>query len=202
MTEKKNNLKKIGLFFGSFNPIHIGHLIIANYFAEYTDLYQIWFIISPHNPLKDKQSLLQDVHRLNIVKLAIEENNKFKASDIEFKMPQPSYTINTLIYLQERYPDKEFVLMIGSDNLKNFHKWKNFELILKNYEIYVYPRYESEINHDEHYIFSNGKIKIVNAPKIEISSSYIRKAICEKKDVKYLLPEKVLKYIDEMNFYK
>jgi nicotinate-nucleotide adenylyltransferase len=125
--------KKVGLFFGSFNPIHIGHLIIAEYMLEFTDLNELWFVVSPHNPLKEKKTLLADNHRLALVRIAIEDNPKFKVSDIEFKMPQPSYTSKTLAYLSDKYPNKEFVLLIGSDNLQTFHKWKNYEQIIKNY---------------------------------------------------------------------
>jgi len=196
--KKNSSIKKIGLFFGSFNPIHIGHLIIANYFVEYTDLDQIWFVISPHNPLKAKSTLLADNHRLAIVTRAIEENPRFKASSIEFKLPQPSYTIHTLVHLQEKYPTNNFVLIIGSDNLVSFHKWKNYEEILKHYQIYVYPRPGSEgsdlINHPS--------VKLVKAPLMEISSSFIRKSIKEKKDVNYFLSESVYAYVKEMHFYE
>ena len=134
---------KTGLFFGSFNPIHIGHLVIANYMLEFTDLDEVWFIISPHNPLKDKKTLLGDHHRYYMVNMAIEDNYRLKASNIEFNMPQPSYTIHTLAYLKEKYPDKNFILIAGSDNLPTFHKWKNYEEILKQYSLYVYPRLDA-----------------------------------------------------------
>lgn len=189
---------KIGLFFGSFNPIHIGHMAIANYILEFTDLENIWFVVSPHNPLKDKNSLLADNHRIRIVREAIGDFNKFKASDIEFKLPQPSYTIHTLTYLKEKYPDHEFVLIMGSDNLQNFHKWKNYEEILKNYEVYVYPRKESDGGDFK----THPKIKFINAPLMEISSSFIRAAIKQKKDVRFYLPEAAWEYIKEMHFYE
>ena len=189
---------KIGLFFGSFNPIHNGHLVIAGYMAEFTDLDQVWMVVSPQNPLKTKNSLLKDIHRLALVNEAIGDYRKLKASNIEFKLPQPSYTINTLLHLTEKHPDNEFVLIMGMDNLQTLDKWKNYEEILNNYEIYVYPRHdfngEKFINHP--------KIKMVDAPVMEISASFIRKAIKDKKDVRYMMPESVYKYIIEMNFYK
>ncbi len=191
-------MKRVGLYFGSFNPIHIGHLIIANHFVEFTDLEELWFVVSPQNPLKKKQSLLDDTHRLAMVKIAIDDNLKFKASDIEFNMPQPSYTIDTLAYLTEEYADNDFVLIMGEDNLQSIEKWKNYELLLENYSIYVYPR----PNADGSKYFSNPRIKMIDAPKIEISASFIRKSIKENKDVRYLLYPPVSEYIDEMNFYK
>ena len=191
-------MKRVGLYFGSFNPIHIGHLIIANHFVEFTDLDELWFVVSPQNPLKKKQSLLDDTHRLAMVKIAIDDNPKFKASDIEFDMPQPSYTIDTLTYLTEEYADNDFVLIMGEDNLQSIEKWKNYELLLKNYSVYVYPR----PNADGSKYFSQPRIKMIGAPKIEISASFIRKAIKENKDVRYLLHPPVGRYIDEMNFYK
>lgn len=189
---------KIGLFFGSFNPVHAGHLVIANYFAEFSDLDKVWFVVSPHNPHKAKESLLQGNHRLAMVREAIADYPKFKASDIEFSMPQPSYTVDTLTYLKEKYPDVNFVLIMGSDNLESFHKWKNHTVIAKEHAIYIYPRpgyvaskYEKEYS-----------IKVVPAPVMEISSTMIRKAIRDKKDVRYFLNEKVWQYIKEMHFYE
>lgn len=193
---------KIGLFFGSFNPIHIGHLIIANYMVEYTDLNRVWFVVSPHNPLKEKKTLLADNYRLQLVNEAIADNNKLKASNIEFKLPQPSYTVNTLIHLSEKYPKYKFALIMGSDNLFTFHKWKNYEQILKHYELYIYPRPNSEIKTLHSNLQQHLSIKKVDAPLMEISSSFIRKAIKEKKDVRYMLPEAVFNYIREMHFYE
>jgi nicotinate-nucleotide adenylyltransferase len=192
-----NIYSKIGLFFGSFNPIHIGHLAIANYIVEYSELQQIWFVVSPQNPFKEKKSLLADNHRYYMVTLAVEDDLRFKASNIEFGLPQPSYTINTLTYLKEKYPEKEFALIMGADNLKHFHKWKNYEYISKNYKIYVYPRPDYDISK----ININNVIK-VDAPIMQISASFIRKAIKEGKDIRYFLHPKVWNYIDEMNFYK
>jgi nicotinate-nucleotide adenylyltransferase len=189
--------KKAGLFFGSFNPIHIGHLIIAEYMLEFTDLDELWFVVSPHNPLKDKKTLLADNHRLTLVRIATEDNPKLKVSDIEFKMPQPSYTSKTLAYLSEKYPTKQFVLLMGSDNLNTFTKWKNYEYIIDNYEIYVFPR-KGSMNIP----VTLKKTKITDAPLLEISSTFIRKAIKDKKEVRYFLPVKVYEYIREMHFYE
>ena len=189
---------KIGLFFGSYNPIHVGHLVIANYMVEFTDLDQLWFVVSPQNPFKKKSSLLPDYQRLQLVNIATENNIKFKASNIEFSLPRPSYTVDTLTYLHDKFPKHNFVLIMGSDNLENFHKWKNYEEILKYYEIYVYPRPHSKDND----FINHTKVKIVNAPIMEISSSFIRKSIKEGKDIQYFLPEKVYNYITEMHFYE
>lgn len=191
-------MKKVGLYFGSFNPIHIGHLAIGNYFAEFSELDEVWFVVTPQNPLKKKESLLDDRHRYRIVSEAIEGYPKFKVSDIEFKLPQPSYTVNSLAYLKEKYPKVEFGLILGSDNLSTFHKWKNYEEILNQYHLYVYPRpgYEGgELLLHEH-------VSMVNAPQMDISSSFIRKAIKEGKDVRYMLNEKAYNYISEMHFYE
>ena len=189
---------KTGLFFGSFNPIHIGHLIIAQYFTEFTDLNQVWFVVSPHNPLKKKITLCADHHRLNMVKLAIDDNPKLRASDIEFNLPQPSYTINTLAYLKEKYPEKEFILIMGGDNLETLHKWKNYEQISKENKIYVYKRPDTQPS-----IFDkNSNISIFDAPLMQISSSFIRKALKDKKNMMYLLPDKVYNYIENMMLYR
>jgi len=189
--------KKIGLFFGSFNPIHIGHLAIANYIVEFTDINQIWFIISPHNPLKKKATLLNDNQRFYMTNLAVEDDIRFKASNIEFNLPQPSYTINTLTYLKEKYLKNKFALIMGGDNLKYLHKWKNYLEILNNYQIFVYPRPCIKTTIPE-----NSKINIIDAPLMEISASFIRNAIKTGKDIRYFLPKKVYQYIDEMNLYK
>lgn len=189
---------KIGLFFGTFNPIHNGHLAIANYMAEFTDLEQVWLVVSPHNPLKPIGSLLQDYHRFQLVQTAIGDYKKLKASKVEFSLPKPSYTIHTLTYLKEQYPEHNFVLIMGSDNLSSLHKWKNYELILENYSIYIYPR----PNEDGGQFKNHTNVKWISAPLMEISASFIRKAIKEKKDVRFMMPESVYNYIDEMNFYK
>ena len=192
---KKN---KVGLFFGSFNPVHNGHMIIANYILEFTELEQIFFVVSPQNPFKEKASLLEDYHRLALVKEAIGDTDKYYACDIEFKMPKPSYTIDTLTYLKEKYPDKEFSLIMGSDNLKSFHKWKNASQIIDNYRLYVYPR----PGFDEAEVKGNGNITIVEAPLMEISSTFIRNAVKEKKDVRFFMPERAWNYLKEMHFYE
>lgn len=189
---------KIGLFFGSFNPIHVGHLIIANYMVEFTDLDKLWFVVTPHNPLKQKSTLLADNHRLELVHLAIKDDPRFMASNIEFKLPQPSYTVNTLAHLTEKFPEHEFVLIMGSDGLETFHKWKNYEYLQANFERYVYPRPGTS----EQLLANIVNGRVVNAPLIEISSTFIRESIHNNRDVRYFLNENVWKYIDEMNFYK
>ena len=190
--------KKTGLFFGSFNPIHIGHLIIANWFVEYTDLERIWFVVSPQNPFKEKKSLLADHHRLALVRTAIEDDLRFWVSDIEFSLPKPSYTIDTLTYLEEKYPKNEFVLIAGSDQLPNFDKWKNADRILELYKMYIYarPGY-GDSRFDDH-----PSVKIFFSPMMDISSTFIRKSIREGKDMRYMLPPKVWEYIREMHFFE
>lgn len=190
--------KKIGLFFGSFNPIHIGHLIIAEYMLEFTDLAEIWFVISPHNPLKEKKTLLDDHHRLAMVNIAIEDNYNFRASSIEFKLPRPSYTIDTLAHLYDRYPDKDFVLIMGTDSLSSLKKWKNYKQLLEYYTMYLYPR----PGDDGGEFRNHSNVKLFEAPLMEISSSFIRKAVRAKKNVRYMLPPKVYEYIKEMHFYE
>jgi nicotinate-nucleotide adenylyltransferase len=191
---------KIGLYFGSFNPIHVGHLIIANHVVENGGLDQVWFVVSPHNPLKDKKTLLADYHRLAMVERAVENNPKLKASTIEFHLPQPNYTINTLVQLKEKHPSYSFSLIMGSDNLNSIEKWYNYEQILKNYSLLVYPRLGEKITFDFTKYTSISLLE--NVPLMNISSSFIRKAIKDKKSVKYLLTEEVLTYVEEMNFYK
>jgi nicotinate-nucleotide adenylyltransferase len=191
---------KVGLFFGTFNPVHIGHLIIGSYMVEFTDLGEVWFVVTPHNPLKEKQSLLPDLHRYRMVEEATEDYPRLKPSNIEFGLPQPNYTINTLAYLSEKYPENEFVLIMGEDNLKTLHKWKNYETLLENYAVYYYPRIYSETQDDQMPI--KGKLHRVEAPVVEISSTFIRNAIKQKKDIRAMLPPGVWNYIDTMNFYK
>ncbi|HLV23751.1 MAG TPA: nicotinate (nicotinamide) nucleotide adenylyltransferase [Moheibacter sp.] len=189
---------KIGLYFGSFNPIHIGHLVIANHIQQYSDLEQVWFVVSPQNPFKEKASLANDYDRLHLVNLAIEDYPNLRASNVEFSLPKPSYTIDTLVVLAEKYPEHDFCLIMGMDNLKGFHKWKNYEQILKNYSVYVYPRIGSEagewLNHE--------KFNFIEAPIMEISSTFIRKAIKEKKNVNPMLPDKVWEYMDGSSMYR
>ena len=189
---------KVGLFFGSFNPVHVGHMIIANYMANATDLDQVWMVVSPHNPLKEKKTLAGDYDRLHLVHLAIGENSQIRASDIEFSLPKPSYTIDTLTYLKEKFPDHDFVLIMGGDNLANFHRWKNFNEILKNYKIYLYKRPSQEKSRfDDH-----PQIKYFDAPLLEISASYIRSLIREGKSIQYLVPDEVYKYLEGSNMYQ
>lgn len=197
-------MAKIGLYFGSFNPIHIGHIAIAGYITEFAGLDQIWFVVSPHNPLKKKETLLADHQRLYMAQLAIADNDKLKASDIEFKLPVPSYTIDTLAYLREKYPKNEFCLVMGEDNLNTLHKWKNADELIRKYPIYVYPRPESikPLSHLLHKILSTATIHRVNAPLMDISGTFIRDGIRKGKDMSYFLPHAVWKYITEMHFYE
>lgn len=194
---KKVYNKKIGLYFGSFNPIHNGHLILAEQILENSDLEMIWFVVSPQNPFKERNTLLDNRARFFLVQKAIEDNDKFRASDIEFSLPIPSYTIDTLTYLQEKFADKEFTIIMGEDNLKNFHKWKNYQAILDYYRVFVYPRPNCE---DSEFLKLKNVIKI-NAPMIEISSSLIRNNIKEKKSIKYLLPENVRQEIEKNGYF-
>jgi nicotinate-nucleotide adenylyltransferase len=188
----------IGLFFGSFNPVHIGHMVLANYMLSFTDLQQIWLVVSPHNPLKNKSQLLNQNDRLHLVNLAIDHHTKIRSSAIEFNLPQPSYTINTLTHLREKYPQYSFSLIMGQDNLQSFAKWKNYEEILKRYHIYVYPRPNATPSEfDEH-----PHVHLTDAPLMEISSTFIRKAIKEKKDVRFFMPEKVWREVDELQYYR
>lgn len=191
---------KIGLYFGTFNPIHIGHLIIANHLLENSDLEEIWMIVTPHNPHKKKASLLEDYHRLHMIHLATETYDKIKPSDIEFKLPQPNYTINTLVHLKEKFPKNDFCLIMGEDNLKSLNRWKNYEMILKDYTIYVYPRI-SEFEIPEEFV-NHPKIHKVDAPIIELSSTFIRNSIKEGKNIRPMLSDKVWEYIDHNLFYK
>lgn len=188
----------IGLFFGSFNPIHIGHMAIANYMVEFTDMDQLWFVVSPQNPLKEKKTLLGQNQRLYMVNAAVEDFPKFMSSTIEFDLPQPSYTVNTLAHLKEKYPEHKFSLIIGQDNLENFHKWKNYEEILKHHKLFVYPRPNAgKSQFDQH-----PNVVFTAAPVMDISSTFIREAIKNKKDVRFFLPEKAWEYVDSMNLYR
>jgi len=188
----------IGLFFGSFNPVHIGHLALANYMLSFTGMDQVWLVITPHNPLKTKSGLLNQNDRLHLVNLALDFHPKIKASNIEFALPQPSYTINTLAHLKEKFPKNQFSLIMGHDNLATFDKWKNYEEILKHHQIYVYPRANSAPSKFD----SHQQVHITEAPIMEISSTFIRNAIKEKKNVQFFMHPKVWDYVDTMNFYK
>lgn len=193
-------MKKVGLFFGSFNPIHIGHLVIAEYMVEFTPLEQIWFVVSPRNPLKKKETLLNETHRIRMVRLAIEYDTRFKASSIEFDLPRPSYTINTLAHLNEKYPKIDFSIILGLDNVATLPKWKNYEALLKNCKLYVYPRVYSEAEPPS--LLKHPSIVPTEAPIVELSSTFIRKAISEGKTIKHMVPPQVGDYIKEMHFYK
>ncbi|WP_276389195.1 nicotinate (nicotinamide) nucleotide adenylyltransferase [Eudoraea chungangensis] len=194
-------MKKIGLFFGTFNPIHLGHLVIANHMVEFSDLDETWFVITPRSPFKLKKTLLDNNHRYQMVFEAIKDYPKFKASTIEFNLPQPNYTINTLVHLQEVHGENhEFCLIMGEDNLKSFHKWKNYETILEQYEIYVYPRISGGQAVKE--LANHPKIHKIAAPIMEISSTFIRKEHGNGKNIRPMLPDNVWKYLDEMNFYR
>jgi len=193
-------MAKVGLYFGSFNPIHIGHIIIANHMVEHSDLDEIWMVVTPHNPHKNKTSLLANHHRLALVEIALEGYEKINSSSIEFNLPQPSYTVNTLAHLDEKYPNKDFCLIMGEDNLKSLHRWRNYEVILENYHIYVYPRMsEGSVAHQ---FVNHPKIHKVAAPIVQISSTAIRRSIADKKNILPLVTSDVWKYIDEMNFYR
>jgi nicotinate-nucleotide adenylyltransferase len=191
-------IKKVGLFFGSFNPIHTGHMIIAGYMLNFTDLDDVWMVISPHNPLKEKKTLLADHHRYAMVQIAVEDNPRLRASNFEFKLSQPSYTIDTLVRLEEKHPDHQFVLIAGTDIFPTFHKWKNYETLLENYKFYIYQRPGFEAGE----YARHPNVNIFNAPLMEISSSFIRESIAEGRDIRYFVPEKVYQYIQEMHFYE
>lgn len=191
---------KVGLYFGTFNPVHIGHTILANHMLHYTDLDEIWMVVTPHNPHKKKSTLLENHHRLEMVYKATESYEKIHPTDIEFKLKQPNYTIDTLVHISEKYPKHEFAIIMGEDNLKTFHKWKNYEVILEDYEVYVYPRISEKKT--ENTLASHPKVQVIKAPIVEISSTFIRKSIAAKQNVEHLLLPKVWEYIDLMNFYK
>lgn len=190
--------KTIGLLFGSFNPVHMGHLMLSQYLVEFAGLDEIWFIISPQNPFKKKNTLLGDHHRQQLVRIAVEDNPRFDYSTIEFNMPQPSYTIDTLTHLSEKYPHHNFRLICGTDILPTFHKWKNYEEILKNYKILVYNRPGDW----EHPYTNHPSFQFIEAPMFEISASFIRQALKAGKDIRYFLPKAVYQYIIEMHFYE
>jgi nicotinate-nucleotide adenylyltransferase len=196
---------EVGLFFGTFNPVHVGHLIIANYMLQHTSLNEVWFVVSPHNPFKEKKSLLKDYHRLALVDIAIENHAGLISSNIEFDLPQPSYTTNTLAHLTEKFPTKKFSLIMGEDNLDSLHKWKNAEQLVNNYPILVYPRLNSTERERNipAWIFEQGTINLMkDLPIMNLSSTFIRNETKVGNNISFLVPEKVAQYIDEMNFYK
>lgn len=190
---------KTGLFFGSFNPVHIGHMALASYLVEYTDLEQLWFVVSPHNPLKEKENLLSDQMRLEMMKLAINNDPRFTVCDIEFKLPRPSYTIDTLSHLSEKYPAHEFIILMGADGLSSFQQWKDHEQIIRKYHRFIYPRHNDE---KTDYGLHENITLIEGAPRFEISSSFIRKAIQEGKDIRHFVPEKVYEFILKKKAYR
>jgi nicotinate-nucleotide adenylyltransferase len=189
---------KIGLFFGSFNPVHIGHMIIADYMVEFSDLDQVWLVVSPHNPLKPKSTLAPDYDRLHLVRLAIGDHPRLRASDIEFHLPKPSYTVDTLAFLREKYPDKAFTLIMGGDNLVSLPKWKNYEFLLQHYRIFVYRRPQQEqtelVNHPNVHVFE--------APLLDISASFVRECRQAGKSIRYLVPEPVYQYLETSHLYR
>lgn len=189
---------KIGLYFGSFNPIHHGHLIIANYVQQNSDLDKVWFVISPQNPFKQSVNLLNEYHRLYLVQISVEGEPALKASDIEFKLPKPSYTSDTLVYLGEKYPEYEFSIIMGSDSYQNLSKWKNYNYILKNHSLYIYKRAGFE-NLPE---FTGAEIKILDAPLLQISATHIRETIRNRKSIRYLVPEAVREEIERNGYYQ
>lgn len=188
---------KIGLYFGTFNPVHIGHMIIAQYMLAYSDLQEVWFVVTPHNPFKEKQTLLDDRQRLHMVHLAIGDHYNLRASDIEFGLPQPNYTINTLAHLLEKHPEKEFSLIMGQDNLGGFHKWKNHDRILEICDLYVYPRLDAGPSQFD----NHPKVHHIDAPVMQLSSTKIRQAVKAGKDVSYMLPPSVWEYMEKCGFY-
>ena len=191
-------MAKTGLFFGSFNPVHAGHLIIASYMANFTDIDEVWLVVSPQNPLKDKKGLANMYDRLEMARLATEPAEKITVSDIEFKLPQPSYTIDTLTHLHEKYPSREFVLIMGADNLASFKKWKNYEVLLRNYQLYIYPRPGILLEEWK----DHPSVTLTATPQMEISSTFIRKALKENKNVQFLVPDQVILFMDSKNMYR
>lgn len=192
---------KVGLFFGSFNPIHVGHLIIANTLRGYTEMDQVWFVVSPQNPFKSSKSLLPDVDRLRMVELAIEDNFDLRVSNIEFSMPKPSYTVDTLAYLKDRYPQHEFTLILGSDNLHHFHKWKNYQVILEHHGIIIYPRPKTDEHKIRDEIKNHPGIRMVDAPLMDISATFIRNCLKNDISIRYLVHDKVAQYIYDRKLY-
>jgi nicotinate-nucleotide adenylyltransferase len=186
----------IGLYFGSFNPIHVGHLIIASHIAENAALKQIWFVVSPQNPLKPSASLLNEYHRLHLTQTAVEGDPRFRVTDVEFKLPKPSYTIDTLTYLEERYPENKFTVIMGTDSFQNISNWKNADLLLKNYSFILYPRPGFPVNQ------ARDNIEIIPAPLLEISATAIRKNIKEGRSIRYLVPDNVREEIERSGYYK
>lgn len=189
---------KIGLFFGSFNPIHMGHMIIANIMAEMTDLEKVWFVVSPQNPFKPSKGLLHEFDRYDMVRAAVYDNYKLDVSDVEFHLPKPNYTIHTLVHLSEKHPEKQFRIIIGEDNLQGFTRWKNHEIILNDYGLYVYPRPAVQLSE----LKDHPNVKMVEAPMLDISATFIRNCIKQGKSVRYLVPDPVEEMIRTKLFYR
>jgi nicotinate-nucleotide adenylyltransferase len=188
---------KIGLYFGSFNPVHIGHLIIANHVVNETDLKQVWFVVSPQNPFKQSSSLLNEYQRLHLLKSAIDGENNLRASSVEFNLPKPSYTVDSLAYLTEKYPEHEFSILMGSDGFQNLNKWKNYEVIVNNHKIFIYKRPGFEISDTYGAI-----VHILDAPLLEISSTRIRELIKDRKSIRFLVPDIVKEEIEIGGYYR
>jgi nicotinate-nucleotide adenylyltransferase len=189
---------KVGLFFGSFNPIHVGHLIIANHMATHTDLDKVWMVVSPQNPLKPKKTLARDFDRLHLVRIGIGDNPRIEASNVEFSLPKPSYTIDTLAFLTEKHPEKTFALIMGGDNIASLHLWKNYEQLLANFDIYVYQRPGTELGP----LATHPRVKVLEAPLLDISATYIRDCLKKGQSVRYLVPEPVFEYLEGSTLYK
>ncbi|OAV45969.1 nicotinate (nicotinamide) nucleotide adenylyltransferase [Lewinella sp. 4G2] len=189
--------RKIGLFFGSFNPVHVGHMILANFMATKTEMTEVWMVVSPQNPFKERASLARDHDRLHLVELAIGDTPNLKASNVEFTMPKPSYTIDTLAVLRDKYPDREFALIMGTDNLATLHKWKNHDIILRDYDIHVYNRPGYEPGD----LATHGRVTIYDAPLMHLSATYIRKTLKEGLSARYLVPDAVAREIEASGLY-
>ena len=188
---------KIGLYFGSFNPVHVAHLIIANHLLNETGLDRIWFVVTPQNPFKPAQHLLNEYHRLHLVQLATQDDNRIRVSDIEFSLPKPSYTVNTLAYLVEKYPEHKFCMVMGSDSFQNLHKWKNADVIIANYPVFVYRRPGFEVNNH-----MDADLTVVEAPLLQLSATQIREYVRQGKSIRYLVPDVVREEIEKGGYYK